>query len=125
MAEPKLLPPSMRSHKRYIIFEILSEKPVEYGDFVSAVWSSLLNFLGEQGASRARIWLIRNLYEDKQQRGAIKCSHDFVEQTRTALMLIQVIGETKAVVRVLGVTGTIKSAKDKYLGVRDLRDFNS
>ena len=123
MAEPKLLPPSMRSHKRYIVFEIISEKPVEYKDFSSAVWSSLMNFLGEQGTAEARIWLIKNLYEEKNQRGVIKCKHDFVEQLRTALVLINIVGETKAIVRVLGVTGTIKSAKSKYLGIRDLRDF--
>jgi len=123
MAEPKLLPPSMRSHKRYIVFEIVSEKQAEYNDFVSAFWSSILNFLGEQGTSEANIWIIKNLYEVKQQRGVIKCRHDYVEYIRTALMLIQIIGETKAVVHVLGVTGTIKSAKNKYLSIRDLRDF--
>lgn len=122
MAEPKLLPPSMRAHKRYVVFEIVSEKPVEYGDFVASFWSSLLNFLGEHGAANARIWIIRNLYD--KQRGVIKCQHDYVEFTRAALTLVQIIGETKALVRVLGVTGTIKSAKNKYLGVRDLRDFS-
>ena len=124
MAEPKLLPPSMRAHKRYVVFEIIPEKPVEYGDFMAAFWSSLLNLLGENGAADARIWVIKNLFDDKQQRGVVKCQHDFVEYTRASLMMVQIIGETKAIVRVLGVTGTIKSAKDKYLGIRDLRDFS-
>ena len=46
MNEPKLLPPSMRSHKRYVVFEIISEKPVDYNDFVSAFWATFLNFMG-------------------------------------------------------------------------------
>ena len=91
---------------------------------MAAFWSSLLNLLGENGAADARIWVIKNLFDDKQQRGVVKCQHDFVEYTRASLMMVQIIGETKAVVRVLGVTGTIKSAKDKYLGIRDLRDFS-
>ena len=39
MNQPKILPPAMRSSKRYIIFEIISEKPVAYEGFVSAFWS--------------------------------------------------------------------------------------
>lgn len=116
MADPKILPPSLRSNKRYIIFEIISEPPVKYADFVNAIWNSMLDFLGELHTADAKIWLIQNLYNDKTQRGVIKCRHDFVEQTRVVLSLIQIIGESKCIVKIMGVTGTIKSAKTKYLG---------
>jgi len=121
---PKKLPPSLRTKRRYIVFEIISEHPMEYSDFVNAVWASLLNFLGEATTSDARIWIIQNLYDLKNHRGVIRCKHDSVEQVRAALTLIQMVGETKAVIKILGVTGTIKSAKGKYLGFRDLRDFS-
>ncbi len=115
MAEPKLLPPSMRQNKRYIVFEIISETPVKYPDVVSAIWNSMLDFLGELQGSDARTWLIQNLYNDKMQAGVIKCSHTHVEHVRAVLSLIQVIGESRCVIRVLGVTGTIKSAEEKYI----------
>jgi len=111
---PKMLPPSLRSHKRYIVFEIISEKPIDYGDFVNAVWESMLEFLGEDQTAESEMWLIQNLYNDKTQRGVIKCRHDFVERIRTSISLIQVIGETRAAIRIIGVTGTIKSAKTRY-----------
>ena len=63
MAEPKLLPPSLRSHKRYIIFEIISDNPATYSDLVNAIWNSMLNFLGELESSEAMLWLIQNLYD--------------------------------------------------------------
>ena len=115
MAEPKPLPPALREKKRYVIFEIISEKPIEYGDFVSSVWNSMLEFLGEYGAAEAKLWLIQNLYEEKSQKGVIKCGHEYVEKVRAFLSLIQIVGETKSIVSVLGVTGTIKSIKDKYI----------
>lgn len=123
MDAPKLLPPSLRSQKRYIVFEVLSEQPVVYGDIVNAVWNSMLSFLGEIVSSHAKVWFIHNIYDDKNQRGVIKCSHDSVEHVRVSLSLIQIIGETKCVIKIMGVTGTIKSAKAKYLAQSDLKSF--
>ncbi len=123
MDAPKLLPPSLRSQKRYIVFEVISEQAIVYNDIGTAVWNSMLSFLGELGASSAKVWFIHNIYDDKNQRGVIKCSHDSVEHLRTALSLVQVIGETKCVIKIVGVTGTIKSAKAKYLSKGDLTSF--
>lgn len=123
MDAPKILPPSLRSQKRYIVFEVLSEQPVVYGDIVSAIWSSMLSFLGELGCSDAKVWFIHNTYDARSQRGVAKCSHGSVEHVRAALSLVQIVGETKAVIKIVGVTGTIKSAKTKYFGKSDLRSF--
>jgi ribonuclease P/MRP protein subunit POP5 len=120
---PKLLPPSLRPHKRYIAYEIVSEKPVQYKEFVSAVSSSMLAFLGELGSSEAKVWFIHNLYNQENQRGLLKCTHDSVEAIRAVLSLITIVSESKSVIKILGVTGTIKSAKAKYLAPKDLRDF--
>ena len=123
MDAPKLLPPSLRSQKRYIVFEVISENPVVYNDIVTAVWTSMLSFLGELGSSAAKVWFIHNIYDDKSQRGVIKCSHDSVEQVRASLSLIQIVGETKCIMKIVGVTGTIKSAKAKYMPQSDLKSF--
>jgi ribonuclease P/MRP protein subunit POP5 len=123
MSQPKLLPPSLRPHKRYIAFEIISEQPVQYNEFLSAVWSSTFNFLGDLGSADAKIWFVHNLYDEKGQRGLIKCTHDSVERIRGVLSLVRMSGETKTIVKILGVTGTIKSAKTKYLNIKDLRTF--
>ena len=115
MPEPKMLPPSLRSRKRYVVFEIVSEQPVKYEDLLDTIWSQMMNFLGELESAEAKMWLIQNLYDTTKQRGVIKCKHDYVEHIRAVLSLIQVVGETKSLIKILGVTGTIKSAKNKYL----------
>ena len=113
--EPKILPASLRQPKRYVVFEIVSEHPITYQDLVNAVWSSTLSFLGEALASEARPWFIVNLYNAETQKGVLKCAHNMVEQIRAALSLIYMIGESRSIVRILGVTGTINSAQEKYL----------
>ncbi len=123
MAEPKMLPPTLRAKKRYIVFDVISESPVQYADMVSAIWGSMLSFLGELETSEAKIWLIQNLYDEKAQRGVLKCSHNYVEHMRATLALISMIGETRAVIKINGVTGTIKSARTKYLTPKDLSAF--
>jgi len=124
MSEPKPLPPSLRTQKRYLVFEIISENQIEYGNLITSIWDSAINFLGEILSSRAGIWIIQNLYDEKTQKGIIRCNHEFVEEVRTALSLIHVIGETKAIVKILGVTGTIKSARTKYFQTTNLTAFS-
>ena len=119
MTDPKQLPPSLRDIKRYVVFEIISENHVTYKDLVETLWTSVSNFLGEMQASKAKIWAIQNLFVEKSKKGIIRCSHTYVEHTRVVLSLIQFIGESRATVKVLGVTGTIKSARVKYMGHKE------
>lgn len=123
MSEPKILPPSLRSNKRYIAFEIISDSKPGYNDIVNAVWEAMLDFLGELEASKAKIWFIKNLYDENNQKGVMRCGHNYVEHMRAVLSLIKTIGENSVIIKILGVTGTIKSARTKYLTATDLRSF--
>ena len=110
-----MLPPSMRPPKRYIVYEVISEQTIIYGEFVNAIWTTAMEFLGETGTAEANIWFVHNTYDSEKQAGVIKCRHDSVEMVRLILSLISIISEARCVVRIIGVTGTIKSAKAKYL----------
>ncbi|MEM7826877.1 MAG: Rpp14/Pop5 family protein [Candidatus Aenigmatarchaeota archaeon] len=123
MERPKILPPTLRMKERYIVFEVLSENQIEYNDLVKAVWFSCLSFLGELKTSESEIWVIRNLYNTRSQQGVIRCRHDMTEYVRTALALINKIGNNNVIIKVLGITGTISSAKRKFFGYTDLEDF--
>ncbi len=121
--KPKMLPSSLRERKRYLVFKVLSEKPIDFKELANAVWFSALNFLGELGASRAGIWFVKNLYNEKEKIGVIRCNHTYVEELRMSLALVKTIGDMNVTIKTLGVTGTIGSAKKKYLGIRTLADF--
>jgi len=120
---PRPLSPTLRSRKRYIAFQVVSEKKIFAIDVFNSIWHSLLNFLGELGVAEASVWLGKKNYDDEKQIGIIKCSHTSVEQIRMSLALVQRIGDSRAMITVLGVSGTIKAAKQKFFGEVDLTNF--
>lgn len=120
---PKPLPPSLRGRTRYLAFHVISEQKILLQDLINTIWHSLLNFLGESGTSKANIKIIKDTYDEKRQMGIIKCSHDSVEEVRTALALIQRIGDTRIIIRVLGISGSIKATKMKFFGESRLNEF--
>jgi len=89
----KRLMPSLRSKKRYLAFELISEEPVNRGELVREVVSSA-SALGN---------------------GIIQCSHTKVTETRAALAAITQVNRVRATLHVLGVSGTVKGATEKYL----------
>ncbi|MEA3229666.1 MAG: Rpp14/Pop5 family protein, partial [archaeon] len=105
--------------ERYIVFEILSDKTFGLEDAVKAIWSSLLQLFGEAGVSAFHVWIPSNLYNKKRNTGIVRCSHNYVQQVRSALALIRKIDENPVIVKTLGVTGTIKSAKAKFLKISE------
>ena len=113
---PKTLPPTLRGKKRYIVFEIISEKKLEFSEILNAFWHSILNFMGEMGTSRTNIWFVKDMWEEKNQRGLIRCNHKQVEYVRVALALIDRIGDVQVIPFTLGVSGTMKAAKRKFFG---------
>ncbi len=124
MAErPRILPPTLRERKRYLAFKVISEDKMNYADLSNTIWHSILNFLGEFGTSEADIWVLKDNYDEKEQTGLIKCDHLAVEKVRAALALVQRIGDIRVIIRVLGISGTIRAAKKKFFGEKDLTNY--
>jgi len=120
---PKPLPPSLRGRRRYLAYQVISEQKILFQDLINTIWHSVLNFLGEFGASEADLWIVRDVYDEKRQVGILRCSHTSVEHIRTALALVQRIGDVRVIIKVLGVSGTIKATKMKFFGETTLTEF--
>ncbi|TAL48617.1 hypothetical protein EPN87_00055 [archaeon] len=108
MKEKLRLSPSLRERHRYISFKIISEEPVEYSDFEQAVWHTLLELYGESGVSKTSFWLMRNLYDAGEQSGVIRCNNLSVQQILAGLGLVVRLGESKIVIKIVKVSGTLK-----------------
>ena len=117
------LPPTLRENARYLVFEIISKKDFDIAEAVDALWQSSLALFGETGASKFSLWVPFNLYDREKKRGIVKCSHTSVEEVRAAIAAIRQIGNEPVILHVLGVTGTILSAKKKFFGIIDLKVF--
>ena len=107
----KMLPPTLREKKRYIMFEVLSEEEVNYEELESAIWNILLDFLGEFGVATTSFWILKERW--KGNRGIIRCNHTSVQHIIASLGLLERIGDTRLTIRILGVSGTIKSLIEK------------
>ncbi|HII01095.1 TPA: ribonuclease P [Methanosarcinaceae archaeon] len=107
----KHLMPSLRSKKRYLAFELFSEEPVNRGELVRDVISSASALLGDVLASECDIHVLGF----EAGKGIIQCSHSKVTETRAALAAITRVNRLRATLHVLGVSGTIKRATEKYL----------
>jgi RNase P/RNase MRP subunit POP5 len=112
---PLKKPPSMRAKKRYLIFRLHSDSPVSFQDMKSAVWNSVLNWLGDNEAPNADIHIVKNLWRPGEQTGFIRCHPRYVDQVKMALALIHQIGDERVIFQTIRVAGTIKSGKEKAL----------
>src|SRR3990172_235861 len=113
---PKSLPSSLRGRKMFIAYQVISEEKVLLEDLINTIWHTTLNFLGEQGTSKTDMWIAKDTFDEKNQMGLIRCSHDSVEEVRTSLALIERIGDVRVVFKVLGISGTMSAAKMKFFG---------
>jgi len=119
------MPPTLRDNQRYIVFEIVSKKEVAFENMVNVVWSASLQLFGEVGTSKFRMWVPSMLFDKARKKGVIRTTHDSVEEVRAVIASVKEIEGESVIFHVLGVTGTIRSAKSKFLGQVDLRDFGA
>jgi ribonuclease P/MRP protein subunit POP5 len=120
---PLPLNPDLRDKRRYLAYQVLSKSKLNQVDIHNAVWHGLLNFLGEHGSAECEAGVVRTVWDEAKQQGLVRCNHTSVERVRTALALMQRISDVPVLVRVLGVSGTVKAAQRKYFGERDLAAF--
>ncbi|MBC7094857.1 ribonuclease P protein component 2 [Thermococcus sp.] len=111
--KPKTLPPTLRDKNRYIAFQVIGERPFKKEMIKKAIWDVSLKTLGELGTARAKPWFIK--FDEKTQTGIVRCDRKYVEEIRFVLTLVTEINGSKAIVRTLGVSGTIKRLKMKFL----------
>jgi len=107
----KILLPSLRERERYISFQVISEEPIHYSDLEAAIWNIFLDFFGEVSVSELSLWLIKNLWDERNQVGVIRCNNKSVEKVIAGLGVISRLGDTRVIFKILKVSGTIKGLK--------------
>lgn len=107
----KRLLPSLRAKKRYLVFELIFDEPVSRSDLVREVMFSASSLLGDVTASECDIKVLG--FEDR--KGIIQCSHTKVKETRASLAALTRINGRRATLYILGTSGTVKRATEKFL----------
>lgn len=103
--------PVLRGRRRYMIFELQAEGEISPNDLMSEINSSQYSLFGDEGAAKNRLKLIGF----NGRYGLIRFSHIHVHETRAALAAVHSIHGVRAALHTKGVSGTIKSATEKYI----------
>ncbi|NJF25620.1 ribonuclease P protein component 2 [Thermococcus sp. Bubb.Bath] len=111
--KPKYLPPTLRDKNRYIAFQVIGERPFKKDEIKKAVWDASLSALGYLGSARAKPWFIK--FDEGSQTGVVRVDGKHVEELRFALAMLTEINGSRVIFRTLGVSGTIKRLKRKFL----------
>lgn len=107
----KILSPTLREKERYIAFKVISKEPIVYSDLESGIWQTLLDFYGELGVSQMSVWLVKNLWDENSQTGVIRCNNKSVPKVVAGLGLMTRLGESRIILKILKVSGTIKGLR--------------
>lgn len=105
----KMSMPTARERDRYVLIRLISEEDVVYPDLEAAVWNTLLDFYGESGVSGMSLNVMRSTWNDADQACVIRCNNTSVPQLIAGLGLISRLGESRVVVKIVKVSGTMKS----------------
>jgi len=107
------LPPTLRTPKRYVFFDITGVEGIAFERVVDRVWQRIMDVHGEQGVAKIDCWVMKNLYDDETATGVIRVHKDYVNELRGALCLAEPIDG--GIITVLGTSGTIKAGAKQFL----------
>jgi len=109
----KVLPPTLRDNVRYVAFEVISDEIVKFAEIKNEILSATTSLLGDVGLTNLGIELI----SFAGQKGLLRCRHNRIEDVRSVLATVFRVKKLRLSVRVLGVSGTLAGAKEKYLQI--------
>ncbi|MDZ7688180.1 MAG: Rpp14/Pop5 family protein [Halobacteriales archaeon] len=111
------LPKSLRPRHRYIFFVVETLPDASFGehDLRRTLWFEAQNLYGDVTSAETRAALVEYDGEDATLGlGVVRCAHNRVEETRAALACVDEVNDHPVGVRVVGVSGTLESGREKY-----------
>ncbi len=101
----KLLP-ALKQKKRYVVLEIVSDTNFSLAEIRKEVDNALLLFLGQLGLSKAVPLFIKA----KNNKFIMKVNHKWVDELKSALILIKKIKNKSVIIKSIITSGTVKKA---------------
>ena len=106
----KILLHTLREKKRYVAYEVMSDKDINQQDIKEAILSTYEKFFGRIALLQSNM---KFLYP-KEKKGIIKVNHKFVDYIKGVFILINQISNQQVIVRSIGVSGILNKAKERY-----------
>ena len=108
----KAVLPSLKEKRRYLVYEAITEGTTSFPDTKEAILKETSSFLGRLGQAKAGIEILDDWHEN---RGIIKVSTTHLDQLKASLVMLRKINKKEAIIRSVGVSGTINKARNKFI----------
>jgi len=105
--------PTLKEKKRYLAFDVISEREQSFPDVSKAIWSAVCSFVGMRGAAAMGLHLFAEKYNNQQ--GILKVAHTHVDAINASLALVTTIHNEPVIIRSLGASGVLRKT-EQYVG---------
>ena len=114
----KPLPKHLRPRWRYLALELESwpETAIDRRELQEAIWRAGRTLLGDPGSAKADLRVVECRHDRGRGTGIVRVRRDEVTAARAAIACVTTLGDEPLGVRVCGVSGTLRGAREKYLG---------
>lgn len=106
MEKIKPLSPSLREKKRYVAFEILSQKVFTFKQASELILDSALKYCGVKGLAEMGLVFLKEKF--KKNKGVIKVSTKNIDSLRASFCIASIIDDKPVILRSLGVSGVLQ-----------------
>ncbi|MFH0860253.1 MAG: Rpp14/Pop5 family protein [Candidatus Altiarchaeota archaeon] len=106
-------PPTLRERNRYLVLKVESSVRLNEKDVLHALLNATQRLLGEVQAATTSLWLIE--WDENKNIGILKTNHKTVDPVRASIVTITEINKTPVLPHIIGVSGTIKKARQKWI----------
>jgi len=115
----KMLPPTLKEKRHYLAIEILSKARLHFKQVKVFLNKTVRDFLGHETA-KAGLQILELTHADEKynlqvMQGILSVNRKYVLKIKAALSLLKEINNHQSAVRVLGVSGTLKKLREKFL----------
>ncbi len=99
--------------RRYLALKSECTQSFDKRDVMDAIWGMVYQLFGELGASRASLSSVKGFEVEGVM--VVRCSHRTLDMVRAAVAAVTEINGKSAVIRVVGVSGTLKGLRKRLL----------
>lgn len=112
----KVLPPTLREKKRYVLFRLFAGKPLSKNAVSGSLWDAFLSLYGVAGTAALSLWLVD--FDARVNGGILRCRREGLEQVKAGLLVWGEVNRMPVVPRLLKISGTIKTVKEALLRLK-------
>lgn len=112
MLKTKPLRPAHREKKRYVVYEVSADQPLNMYSVQKDIIDQIHSLLGVFLSSTAGVMPLK--FDTDSMRGILRVNHTAVDYIKSCFVLIKSIQDHPVSIKSLGVSGIMKKAKENF-----------